>query len=73
VSGAELTDAEILSDIKNRPVVKVWPHYAWAVGVSRNKAYQIANEALEKGNGEFLDLSSIRAVTAPLRKRLGIK
>jgi hypothetical protein len=68
------TDDEILNDIKTRPTVPVWPHYGWANHLSRGKAYQVANTG---GSDEFLHISggkrkTIRAITAPLRRKLGI-
>lgn len=68
------SDAEILNDIKTKPTVPVWPHYAWATGCGRNKAYQMAN----RGGPEFLRIEGdkrpmFRVLTAPLRKKLGIE
>jgi hypothetical protein len=66
---------EILKDIKTKPTVPVWPHYGWAYDLSRGKSYAIA----EKGGEEFLhidagrDRKMYRAITAPLRKKLGIE
>jgi hypothetical protein len=72
----QLSDAEILNDIRTKPTVPVWPHYAWAHNCCRNKAYEIAREGgpdefLRFGGGEKRQM--IRAITAPLRKRLGIE
>lgn len=69
-----LTDAEILNDIKTKPTVPVWPHYGWAHGLGRNKAYELA----KKGGQEFLRIGEgerpiVRAITAHLRKKLGIE
>jgi hypothetical protein len=70
-----LTDAEILNDIRTKPTVPVWPHYAWAMNCCRHKAYETAR----KGGPEFLHVGDgekrkmIRVVTAPLRKKLGIE
>jgi hypothetical protein len=70
-----LTDAEILHDIKTKPTVPVWPHYAWAHNCCRHKAYQMAG----KGGPEFLLVGAgekrkmIRVLTAPLRKKLSIE
>jgi hypothetical protein len=71
----ELTDAEILNDIKTKPTVPVWPHYGWAHSCCRHKAYEMAR----KGGPEFLVVRDgekrkmIRVITAPLRKKLQIE
>jgi hypothetical protein len=70
-----LTDAEILNDIKTKPVVPVWPHYGWAHGCGRNKSYELAQKG---GPDEFLRIGEpgkrqiVRAITAPLRKKVVI-
>ena len=69
-----LSDADILKDIKTKPTVPVWPHYAWAHDCGRNKAYEMA----KKGGPEFLRIGDgkrqmVRAITAPLRQKLGIE
>ena len=71
-----LGESEMLSDIKTKPAVPIWPHYAWANNCCRNKAYEIAREG---GPDEFLQFGGgdkrqmVRALTAPLRKKLGIE
>ena len=72
---AKLSDAEILEDIKTRPTVPIWPHYGWAHSCGRNKAYELAQkgkpeEFVRLGDG---DRKMVRAITAPLRKKLGIE
>jgi hypothetical protein len=60
---------EIMRDIKTKPTVPVWPHVGVALGVSRGAAYQAART----GEIETVRIGKLfRAVTAPLRKRLGI-
>jgi hypothetical protein len=71
---AKYSEEDILNDIKTRPTVPVWPHYAWANHLSRGKSYQVAS----LGGPEFLVIpgsgrKTIRAITAPLRKKLGIE
>ena len=65
-----LTDQEILKDIMTRPTVPVWPHAGWAYGIGKSKIYDAANteqiEVVWFGR-------SVRALTAPMRQRLGIK
>ena len=68
--------SEMLSDIKTKPAVPIWPHYAWANNCCRNKAYEIGrecgpNEFLRFGGGDKRQM--VRALTAPLRKKLGIE
>jgi hypothetical protein len=72
----KLSDTEILNDIKTKPTVPVWPHVGFAFDCCRNKAYEMAragspDEFLRLGGGEKRQM--IRAITAPLRKRLGIE
>lgn len=71
-----LTDAQILHDIKTKPTVPVWPHYGWAHGLGRGKSYEIAR----KGGPDFLHIPTsnenrklMRAISAQLRKKLGIE
>jgi hypothetical protein len=65
-----MTDAEILNDIRTKPTVPVWPHFAWAHDCSRGTAYEIA----KAGGPEFIRVGRlIKAVTAPLRRKLGIE
>jgi hypothetical protein len=64
-----LSDSEILKDIRTKPTVPVWPHYAWTHNCSRNKAYETARqgdaaEFLHFGGGEKRQM--VRAITAPL-------
>jgi hypothetical protein len=69
------SDAEILKDIKTKPTVPVWPHYGWAHDLGRGKSYEIAAQ----GGPEFLHIPAgekrkmFRAITSPLRKKLGIE
>ena len=69
-----LTDEQILSDIKVKTAVPIWPHGAWAHGVCRGKAYEMARDGLAKGSPEFLrDGKMIRVLTGPLRRKLQIE
>jgi hypothetical protein len=61
---------EVMDDIRNKPVVPLWPHLGMVLGLSRNTIYSAV------ANGEIDTIKvgrSIRAVSAPLRKRLGIE
>ena len=65
---------EILRDIKKNPTVPVWPHAGRALGVSRSVAYQLAKDDSDKGKIDVIRFGrTIRAISAPLRKRLGIE
>lgn len=64
-----MTDKEILDDIRTKPTVPLWPHAGWAFGRSRGATYAAA----KNGDIDVIRMGrSIRAVTAPMRKRLGI-
>ena len=68
------TPDDILTDIKTRPTVPVWPHVGWLYSVGKNKAYEMAQEGLSQKTGEYLRSGrTIRATTSPLRKQLGIE
>lgn len=63
---------QIMKDICERPTVPLWPHVAAALNVSKSQVYASA------ARGDLgVDIVSIgrcrRAVTASLRKRLGIE
>jgi hypothetical protein len=61
---------EILEEIRTRPTVPLWPHAAMALGVSRGSAYAAAS----RGEIDTIRIGrSIRAVSASLRRRLGLK
>jgi hypothetical protein len=67
-------DEKILNEIRNKPTVPVFPHVSWAYNVSKNKAYDLAKESLQKNSGEFVKCGrTIRAVTRALRQKLGIE
>ena len=61
---------EVIEEIRTKPVVPLWPHAAMALGVCRAAIYAAASrneiEVIRVGR-------SIRAVSASLRKRLGIE
>jgi hypothetical protein len=63
----EVKDA--LEEIRSKPVVPLWPHVGLVLDMSRGSVYQAAarNEIDVIRVGR-----SIKAVTAPLRKRLGL-
>jgi hypothetical protein len=64
------TPEEMLHDIKTRPTVPLWPHAGWACGLSRGGTY----EAARLGRIATLELGRKKpALTAPLRKQLGIE
>ena len=60
---------EILHDIRSKPTVPVWPHAGRAYGLRRNASY----DAARRGEIETIRMGrSVRAITAPMRKRLSI-
>ena len=60
---------EALNDIKTKTVVPLWPHVGLVLNVSRGSVYGLA----ARNEIEVIRIGrSIRAVTAPLRKRLGL-
>jgi hypothetical protein len=62
--------AAILEDIRREPTVRVWPHAGRALGLSRGSAYAAA----ARGEIDAIRIGrSVRAVSASLRKRLGLE
>jgi hypothetical protein len=65
-----LTEEEILRDIMTRPTVPLIPHVSWATGLSRASTYA----ASRRDKIATIDFGRTkRALTAPLRKLLGIE
>jgi hypothetical protein len=61
--------SEVLEEIRNKPVVPLWPHAGLVLGVSRGAVYAAAS----RNEIEVIRIGrSIKVITAPLRKRLGI-
>jgi hypothetical protein len=61
--------SEILEDIRNKPVVPLWPHAGKALGVSRGAIYAAA----ARNEIEVIRIGrSIKAVSAALPKQLRI-
>ena len=63
----KLQDA--IKEIKTRPVVPLWPQVGLVLDMSRGSVYEAAR------NGEIDTIRvghRIKALTAPLRKKLGI-
>jgi hypothetical protein len=63
----KLQDA--IEEIRTRPVVPLWPQVGLILDMSRGSVYEAAR------NGEIDTIRvghRIKAVTAPLRKKLGI-
>ncbi len=61
---------EIIQDICTKPVVPLWPHAGMALGVGRAAIYAAA----ARNEIEVIRIGrSIRAVSASLRKRLGVE
>ena len=58
-----------LEEIRTKPVVPVWPHLGLVFGCSRGQSYALVN----RNEVQSIRLGkSIRVVTAPLRKQLGL-
>ena len=61
---------QVLDEIRTKPTVPVWPHVGMALGLSRGGTYA----AVGRAEIDVIWIGrSIKAVTAPLRKRLGIE
>jgi hypothetical protein len=62
-----------LRDVKTKPTNPVWPHWGMLHDLGRGSAYKAANEALARGDAEFLRKGkAIKMVSAVTRKRLGL-
>jgi len=60
---------QAIKEIKTRPTVPLWPHVGLALNLSRGSVYSAA----ARGEIETVKIGhAIRAVTAPLRRKLGI-
>jgi hypothetical protein len=60
---------EILEEIRRKPTVKVWPHAGRALGFGKGATYAAA----ARNEIDVIRIGrSVRAVSASLRKRLGI-
>jgi hypothetical protein len=63
----ELKDA--LEAIRTKPVVPLWPHIGLVLDLSRGAVYA----SVKRDEIDVIRVGrSIKAVTAPLRKRLGL-
>jgi hypothetical protein len=65
-----MTLEEALGEIRRKATVDLWPTVGLALGISRGSVYEAA------GRGEIEVLTygrRIKAVTAPLRKKLGLE
>lgn len=60
---------DIVEEIRTNPTVPIWPHVGAVLRLSRGTTYA----AVSRGDIEVIRIRRVlRAVTAPLRKRLGI-
>lgn len=60
---------DALDEIQTKAVVPLWPHLGLALNLSRGSVYQAA----ANGEIETIKVGHVyRAITAPLRKKLGI-
>lgn len=63
------TTAEILNEIQSKPTVPLWPHAGMAYGLGKATTYKAAHA----GEIEVIRLGRLlKAVTAPMRARLGL-
>jgi hypothetical protein len=61
---------QAIEDLRRLPVVPLWPHVAVLLDLTRNGAY----DAAKRGDVEILKLGRLKkAISAPLRKQLGIE
>jgi excisionase family DNA binding protein len=64
-----MTMKQVLRDITENPTVKPWPHVGVALGISRGSVYDL----IARNELEIIRVGrTIRVITAPLRKRLGL-
>ena len=60
---------DALREIRAKPVVPLWPHIGLVLDLSRGAVYA----SVKRQEIDVIRMGrSIRAVTAPLRKRLGL-
>jgi hypothetical protein len=60
---------EILAEIRSKPTVPLWPHAGMAYGLGKSATYKAAHA----GEIEVMRLGRLlKAVTAPMRARLGL-
>lgn len=60
---------EAIREIQTKPTVPLWPHLGLALNLSRGSVYAAAR----RNEIEVVRIGgSIRAVTAPLRRKLGL-
>jgi hypothetical protein len=64
------TVEEALEEIGRKPLVNLWPTVGVALGISRGTVYAAA----ERGEIEVMPVGRLKkAVSAPLRRKLGIE
>ena len=65
----KLTYAEILEEIRAKATVPIWPHAGMAYGLGKSATYKAAHA----GEIEVIRLGRLlKAVTSPMRARLGL-
>jgi len=65
-----MTLDEALQEIRNKPVVNLWPTVGTALNLSRGATYAAVN----RGEIEVIELGRLKkAITAPLRRKLGLE
>lgn len=65
-----MTIEEIIEEIRRKPTVPLWPHVGMVMDLSRNGTY----DAAKRGDIDVIRIGRLKkAVSAPLRKRLGLE
>jgi hypothetical protein len=64
-----MTVEEALKEIRDKPVVDLWPTVGVALDLSRTSVYAAA----KNGEIDVLEIGRLKkAITAPLRRKLGL-
>jgi len=65
-----MTNEQAMAEIRTKAVVDLWPTVATVLGLSRSSVYDAAN----RGEIDVIEFGRLKkAITAPLRKKLGLE
>ena len=65
-----MTVEQAMTEIRTRAVVDLWPTVGTVLGLSRSSVYDAAN----RGEIDIVEFGRLKkAITAPLRKKLGME
>jgi hypothetical protein len=65
-----MTLEEAMNELRSKPVIDLWPTTALVLNLSRDVVY----DAVKRGEIEVLEYGNRKkAVTAPLRRKLGLE